>query len=145
MPLDHPLLDSGFRRSDGQRKYFIVIPAEAGIQDMSDVQTIVALLVTRSFCLGGSKMLIEHHGKRPSIDVSAFIAPTATICGDVTIGKNSQVAFGAVIAAEGGPVVIGTQSIIRENAVIRATPQHPVRIGNYVLVGPHASLMGCTV
>jgi carbonic anhydrase/acetyltransferase-like protein (isoleucine patch superfamily) len=90
-------------------------------------------------------MLIEHQGKRPNVDVSAFIAPTATICGDVTIGKNTQVAFGAVIVAQGGPVVIGTQSIIRENAVIRATPQHPVHIGSYVLVGPHASLMGCTV
>jgi hypothetical protein len=45
MPLDHPSLDSGFRRSDEQREYFIVIPAEAGIQDMSDVETIGALLI----------------------------------------------------------------------------------------------------
>jgi hypothetical protein len=52
MPLDHPSLDSGFRRSDEQRKYFIVIPAQAGIQDMSDVQTIMVLLVT---IIGGVK------------------------------------------------------------------------------------------
>jgi hypothetical protein len=46
MPLDSPSLDSGFRRSDDQRTYFIVIPAEAGIQNMSDVQTIMALLIS---------------------------------------------------------------------------------------------------
>ncbi len=90
-------------------------------------------------------MLIEHQGKRPFIHESAFVAPTAVVCGDVTIGPHSQVAFGAIIAAQGGSVVIGTQSIIRENAVIRATPEHSVHIGNYVLVGPNAALYGCTV
>jgi hypothetical protein len=51
MPLDHPSLDSGFRRSDEHGKYFIVIPAEAGIQDISDVQIIMALLVKGIFYL----------------------------------------------------------------------------------------------
>ncbi|MEE8347638.1 MAG: gamma carbonic anhydrase family protein, partial [Dehalococcoidia bacterium] len=36
-------------------------------------------------------MLLEHQGKRPRIHESAYIAPTATICGDVTIGENSRV------------------------------------------------------
>jgi carbonic anhydrase/acetyltransferase-like protein (isoleucine patch superfamily) len=89
-------------------------------------------------------MLIEHLGKRPSIHESAFVAPTAVICGDVTIGPNSQVTFGAVLA-EGSPIVIGAQSIIRENAVIRATRDHSVQIGDYVLVGPNAALYGCTI
>jgi carbonic anhydrase/acetyltransferase-like protein (isoleucine patch superfamily) len=90
-------------------------------------------------------MLIEHQGKRPSIDESAFVAPTAVVCGDVTIGPHAQVGFGAVVVAQGGSVIIGAQSIIRENAVIRATPQHSVQIGSYVLVGPHAAIYGCTV
>jgi hypothetical protein len=42
-PQGHLALDSGFRRSDEQRMDFIVIPAEAGIQDLSDVQAILAL------------------------------------------------------------------------------------------------------
>ena len=90
-------------------------------------------------------MLIEHGGKRPRIDPSAYVAPNATICGDVTIGENSRVLFGAVVVAEGGPVVIGAHCIIMENAVIRGTPRHPTRIGDHVLVGPRAYLTGCTV
>ena len=90
-------------------------------------------------------MLIEHRGKRPSVHESAFVAPTAVVCGDVTIGPRTHVAFGAVVVSHGCPVVIGTQSIIRENAVVRATAKQPVRIGDYVLVGPNAALYGCTI
>lgn len=90
-------------------------------------------------------MLIEHQGKRPNIHESALIAPTAVICGDVTIGANSQVGFGAVVSAEGGSVTIGTQSIIRENVVIRGTSGHEIQIGNYVLIGAHSALYGCTI
>jgi carbonic anhydrase/acetyltransferase-like protein (isoleucine patch superfamily) len=90
-------------------------------------------------------MLIVHQGKYPNIHETAFIAPTAVVCGDVTIGQNVQVSFGAVILAEGSPIAIGSQSIIRENVLIRSTSEHPVHIGDYVLVGPHASLMGCYI
>ncbi len=90
-------------------------------------------------------MLLEHQGKQPRIDASAYIAPTATVCGDVTIGENCRVLFGAVLTAEGGPVVIGPRTIIMENAVIRGSARHPVQLGAHVLVGPRAYLSGCTV
>jgi carbonic anhydrase/acetyltransferase-like protein (isoleucine patch superfamily) len=90
-------------------------------------------------------MLIEHEGKRPTVDPTAWIAPTAVLCGDVTVGPRCEVAFGAVIAAEGGPVTLGEQVIVREHAVIRATGTHPVSVGDHVLVGPHAMLRGCQV
>jgi carbonic anhydrase/acetyltransferase-like protein (isoleucine patch superfamily) len=90
-------------------------------------------------------MLLEHQGKRPRIHETAYVASTATICGDVAIGENSRVLFGAVIVAEGGPVEIGSECIVMENAVIRGTRRHPVRIGNHVLVGPRAYLTGCTI
>ena len=90
-------------------------------------------------------MLIEHQGQRPRIHESAYVAPTATICGDVTIGEESRVLFGAVITADGGPVAIGRQCVVMENAVIRGTRKHPVRIGDHVLVGPRAYLSGCAV
>ena len=54
-------------------------------------------------------MLLEHRGKTPQIHSSAYIAPTATICGDVSIGENSRIHFGAIIVAEGGPVEIGAK------------------------------------
>jgi carbonic anhydrase/acetyltransferase-like protein (isoleucine patch superfamily) len=91
------------------------------------------------------KVLLSHQGKRPQVHESTYIAPTATICGDVRIGENSRVLFGAVIVSEGGQVEIGSQCIIMENAVIRGTGRFPVRIGNNVLVGPRAYLTGCTV
>jgi carbonic anhydrase/acetyltransferase-like protein (isoleucine patch superfamily) len=90
-------------------------------------------------------MLLEHEGHRPTIDPSARIAPTATICGDVTIGANCSVGFGAVIVAESGAVRIGAHCVIMDTAVIRGVRGNPVSIGNNVLVGPHASLSGCTL
>jgi carbonic anhydrase/acetyltransferase-like protein (isoleucine patch superfamily) len=90
-------------------------------------------------------MLIEHQSKRPNIDPTAYVAPTAVICGDVTIGPRTHVSFGAVIEAHGAPVRIGAQCVLRENLNIRSTSGNPVEIGNHVLIGPQSSLKGCVV
>ena len=90
-------------------------------------------------------MLIEHAGKSPRIHESAWVAPGAIVSGDVEIGPESRVLFGAVLTADGGPVRVGTQCVIMENAVLRGTLKHPLSIGSRVLVGPRAYLSGCTV
>ncbi|HYD04118.1 MAG TPA: gamma carbonic anhydrase family protein [Reyranella sp.] len=90
-------------------------------------------------------MLIEHQNKRPNIDPSAYVASTAVICGDVTIGPRTHVSFGAVIEAHGAPVRIGTQCVLRENLNIRSTSRNAVEIGDHVLIGPLSSLKGCVV
>jgi carbonic anhydrase/acetyltransferase-like protein (isoleucine patch superfamily) len=90
-------------------------------------------------------MLLEHDGRRPIIHPSAYVAPTATVCGEVTVGAHSRVLFGAVLTAEGGPVAVGAHCIIMENAVLRGTARHPLTLGDHVLVGPRAHLSGCTV
>lgn len=90
-------------------------------------------------------MLIEHRGGRPRIDESAYVAPNAVVSGAVTVGPNASILFGAVLTADGGPVDIGPDCVIMENAVIRGTPRHPARLGRCVLVGPHAHLTGCVV
>ena len=90
-------------------------------------------------------MLIEHDGQRPTIAPSAYVAPTAVVVGDVEIGAGSCVLFGAVLSADGGPVVIGRNCVVMENAVIRGAPGHPLRLGDDTLVGPGAHLSGCTV
>ncbi|MFQ5948836.1 MAG: gamma carbonic anhydrase family protein [Acidimicrobiia bacterium] len=90
-------------------------------------------------------MLIEHRARRPRVHETAYVAPTATLCGEVSIGEHSRVLFGAVLTAEGGPVEVGSHCIIMENAVIRGTPRHPARLGDHVLVGPRAHLTGCVV
>jgi carbonic anhydrase/acetyltransferase-like protein (isoleucine patch superfamily) len=90
-------------------------------------------------------MLIEHSGKRPVIDPTARIAPTAVICGEVTIGPSTSVGFGAVLTAESGPIIVGRECVIMENAVIRGTRRHPASVGDHVLIGPGAYLSGCAV
>jgi carbonic anhydrase/acetyltransferase-like protein (isoleucine patch superfamily) len=90
-------------------------------------------------------MLIEHQNKRPNIDPTAYVAPTAVICGDVTIGPRTHVSFGAVIEAHGAPVRIGAQCVVRENLNIRSTGRNAVEIGDHVLIGPQSSLKGCIV
>lgn len=94
---------------------------------------------------GRGAIFVRHRLKSPRVSASAYIAPTAVLCGDVTIGPHSRVLFGAVITAEGGPVEIGANCVIMENAVVRGVPRHPTRLGDHVLVGPHASLTGCVI
>ncbi len=90
-------------------------------------------------------MFISHKGKKPEVHASAYIAPSATICGDVTIGPNCRVMHGASIIAEGGKIIIGEYCIILENAVVRSKARHSATIGNYSLIGPNAHVVGCTI
>ena len=73
-------------------------------------------------------MILKHLDKVPIIDKSAYIAPNAMICGEVNIGKNVRIMFGAQIIAENSSISIGDNCIILENAVIRGTENHPVLI-----------------
>ena len=81
-------------------------------------------------------MILEHKGALPTIDPDVRIAPNAVICGDVTIGPNCSIGFGAVITAESGPVRIGPNCVIMDTAVIRGVRNNPVEIRSNVLVGP---------
>src|SRR6266508_2052750 len=65
-------------------------------------------------------MLIEHRGVARSVAESAYIAPTAVVCGDVEIGEDCRIMFGAVLVAEDAPVRVGARTLIMENAFIAA-------------------------
>jgi carbonic anhydrase/acetyltransferase-like protein (isoleucine patch superfamily) len=98
-------------------------------------------------------MILEHLGKRPRLGRDVYVAPSATICGDVEIGDGSAILFGAVLTADpsaslragGGTLRIGANCVVMENAVVRATAHHPVTLGDNVLVGPQACVTGCAV
>ena len=90
-------------------------------------------------------MLLEHDGKRPTVDPTAWVAPNAVVCGDVTLGEESRVLFGAVITAEAGSVSIGSHAIVMEQALVRGREGHPTTIGDHVIVGPHAHINGATI
>ena len=90
-------------------------------------------------------MLITHRNKAPQIHPSAWIAPNATLVGDVTIGPDSRVMYGAVLNAEGGSIEIGRETVVMENAVVRASKRASTKIDDHVLIGPHAHCTGCTI
>lgn len=90
-------------------------------------------------------MLLPHEGTRPVVGDGSRIAPNAVLSGDVTIGRNVSIGFGAVVVAESGPVVIGDNCVIMDTAVLRGVRGHKLTLGANVMVGPRASLTGCTV
>jgi len=94
-------------------------------------------------------MLLRHRGREPTVDPSAFVAPTATLVGDVRIGPRARVMYGAVLDAEASQVEVGECAIVCDHAVLRATAaggtSRPVVLADHVFVGPHATLLGCHV
>ncbi|WCB93110.1 UDP-3-O-(3-hydroxymyristoyl)glucosamine N-acyltransferase [Baekduia alba] len=90
-------------------------------------------------------MLIEHRGCEPRVHPTAYVAPNAVLCGDVEVGADSRILFGAVVTAEDGAVSIGRSCVVMEHALIRGRAGHDARLGDDVLVGPHAHVNGAQV
>lgn len=98
-------------------------------------------------------MLVEFGGKKPRIHKTAFIHPTATVIGDVTIGAHSSVWPGAVVRGDFESIRINRYTCIQDNAVVHSGERFggegarylPVKIGSYVVVGHNALIHGCTV
>lgn len=90
-------------------------------------------------------MLIEHRGQRPVVPESAYVAPSAVLCGAVVLGERARVLHGAVLSAEDGEVRIGSDVVVMENALVRGRARHPAVVGDSVLIGPHAHVNGASV
>jgi hypothetical protein len=94
-------------------------------------------------------MILSSGTKRPTIHSSAYVAPTAVLSGDVEIGAGCAILHGAVLVAEGAPCKIGADSVVMENAVVKASGgsalQFPCSIGERCIVGPHAYVSGAQI
>lgn len=90
-------------------------------------------------------MIIDFHGKSPTIGPDVFIAPNATIIGNVEIGAGSSIWFGAVLRGDHGRVVIGAGTSVQDNAVVHAPTGGETIIGDNVVIGHAAVLEGCRV
>jgi len=90
-------------------------------------------------------VIVEHRGKAPVVHESAYVAPNAVLCGDVRVGPDARILFGAVVTAEDGRVEVGARCVVMEHALLRARAAHPVVLGDDVLVGPHAHVNGAVV
>ena len=77
--------------------------------------------------------LYEINGKRPLVGENTWIAPSAEVIGEVKIGRNCHIGFGAKIRADFGPIVIGDETAVEDNVVIHTATR--TEIGNRVIIG----------
>ena len=87
----------------------------------------------------------EFDGRRPSVHPDAFIAPTATLIGDVRVAAGASIWFGAVLRGDVERIEVGADSNVQDNAVIHAAEGLPTVIANRVTIGHAALLEGCVV
>src|SRR5688572_16669276 len=84
-------------------------------------------------------------GQSPKVHPSAYIAPGATVIGDVTLGEESSVWYGAVLRGDINRIVIGPRSNIQDGSVVHLADDLPTLVGELVTVGHKAILHACTV
>ena len=84
-------------------------------------------------------------GQQPQVPASAWVAPSADLIGDVQLGEQASIWFGAVVRADNTPIVVGARANIQENAVCHSDPGAPLTIGEGCTVGHQAMLHGCTL
>lgn len=89
--------------------------------------------------------IVSFEGREPVIDESAWLAPTAVVIGDVEIGPEASIWYGAVLRGDFDRIVVGAGTSLQDNAVVHVAPGHPTLIGNRVTVGHGALLEGCRV
>lgn len=81
----------------------------------------------------------------PTVDTTAWVAPNATIIGQVTLGPESSVFYGAVLRGDVDSITLGARSNLQDNVTVHCDAGIPTTIGSGVSVGHAAVLHGCTV
>ena len=81
----------------------------------------------------------------PRIDPTAFLAPTAVVLGDVTLGPRASVWYTSVLRGDMAPITVGADSNIQDGSVVHVDEGVPCRVGERVGVGHRVILHGCTV
>ena len=90
-------------------------------------------------------MLIEYKGKKPQVAENVFLAPNATLIGDVTVEEGASIWFGAQLRGDFGKIVIGACSSIQDNAVIHVLPGGATIVEEHVTVAHGAVLHTCAL
>ena len=84
-------------------------------------------------------------GISPTIAPSAYVAPSASVIGNVFLADNSSVWFGAILRGDNEPISIGANSNVQDGTVMHTDPGFPLILGSHVSVGHQAMLHGCTI
>jgi carbonic anhydrase/acetyltransferase-like protein (isoleucine patch superfamily) len=89
--------------------------------------------------------LFSFEGKSPTIAPDAFIAPTATLIGDVTVESGASVWYGVVIRADYSPVIIRRGANVQDNSLLHGPPDMPTEIGERATVAHICVVHGATI
>jgi carbonic anhydrase/acetyltransferase-like protein (isoleucine patch superfamily) len=81
----------------------------------------------------------------PSISASAYIAPNASVVGNVVLAENCSVWFGATLRGDNERIAIGAGSNVQDSAVLHTDPGFPLSVASNVSIGHQAMLHGCSV
>lgn len=90
-------------------------------------------------------LVLELDGKRPRVARDAFVAPNATLIGDVEVGPGASIWFGVVLRADFDAIRVGAGSCVQDNAVLHCADGLPTLVGENVTVGHMAMLEGCVI
>ncbi|HLT62491.1 MAG TPA: gamma carbonic anhydrase family protein [Microlunatus sp.] len=91
-------------------------------------------------------MLVLRYGDQvPEIDPAAWVAPNATVIGQVTVEAEASVFYGAVLRADMAEIRLGARSNLQDNVVVHTDTGFPTIIGAGVSVGHGAVVHGCTL
>ncbi|GAA4772960.1 gamma carbonic anhydrase family protein [Citricoccus nitrophenolicus] len=89
--------------------------------------------------------LITISGATPSASESAFLAPTATLSGDVALGEQSSAFYGVSVRGDSAPIRVGDRTNLQDNVVLHADAGFPCTLGQDISVGHAAVVHGATV
>lgn len=87
-------------------------------------------------------ILIEFEGKRPSVHPDAWVAPTATLVGDVTVERGASIWYGAVLRGDVCTIVVREGTNVQDNSVLHAGPGQTLEVGPHATVG-HSCVVHC--
>lgn len=91
-------------------------------------------------------LIRELRGKTPQIGEGSFLAETATIIGDVVMGKECSIWYNAVLRGDVHSIKLGDKVNVQDNAMLHCTyEKFPLNIGNHVSIGHNAIVHGCTL
>jgi carbonic anhydrase/acetyltransferase-like protein (isoleucine patch superfamily) len=95
--------------------------------------------------LDESGNLLPHGDTFPQVADSAWVAPGAYVIGDVHLGEESSVWYGAVLRGDTEPIRIGARTNVQDGCVLHADPGYPAVVGEGCVVGHKAILHGCEI
>ncbi|KAK4481456.1 hypothetical protein RD792_012350 [Penstemon davidsonii] len=101
--------------------------------------------------LSKHRTLMNLFDKSPVVDKDVFIAPSASVIGDVQVGRGSSIWYGCVLRGDVNSIIVGSGTNIQDNSLVHVAKSNisgnvvPTIIGNNVTIGHSATVHGCTI